>query len=277
MHLGPYELDRWLPPPLVAVARNQLRLHYQPIVSAGHGGITAFEALMRWDDPVQGVLRPDWFAPWLEQRADALAIDAWLLGDACQAAATWPEPVAVNVNVLPARLAHPDFVDHLDAALADAGLAPDRLVLELTERGPLGRDPTTARTLAALARRGVALVIDDFLVHYAALGELAQLDVAAVKLDGAFVAPWNRGERSLLAETVVGLAHQLGVAVVAEGIETPAGEAAAVALGCELLQGHRFSPAVPLAATADLLACRPPGGPGHRFRWRGPRYEAGGA
>ena len=256
MTTDPAGIEDWLPPPLEAVAAGHLRPHYQPVLDAADGHIVAFEALLRWDDPVLGPLPASRFAPWIETGPDAPAVDRWLVAEACREAATWPSPVGVSVNVLPQRLASSQFVRDLRAALASSGLEAGRLTLELVERAPVLSHPSVTNTLDQLRGLGVQVVLDDFLVHYSSLDALDVLHgmaVAAVKLDQRFVAPLNRGEPSPIAEAVVRLAHELDLAVVAEGIETIDGEAGARALGCDRLQGFLYSPAVAPDRAWELL------------------------
>lgn len=240
------------PDALAALLRGEIELRYQPVLELATRSIAGFEALLRWDHPDLGPVDPAEFVDDLEHEDHGAQVDRWVLISACCAAATWPAPVQVSVNVHPSRFARPGLTDQVRFALQVSGLDPTRLCLELVERSPLLCHPTVSSTVDELRAMGVSLALDDFLVHYSSLGSLVAVPATTVKLDRSFVAPLNRGDGSPIAEGVVHLAHGLGLEVVAEGVETHAGEAAVRELGCHRAQGFLYSDAVP-AARAGML------------------------
>lgn len=239
--------------PIRAARRGELELQFQPIVDAGTGGIAAFEALLRWQHPLLGNLAASEFAPAIERCPQAEALDRWILGAACQAAACWPSSVCVAVNIYPPRLAKRSFVDDVRQALQASGLEPARLSIELVERASILCHPSVTDHLVALLEIGVTFALDDFLTGESTIEDLSDVPAATVKIDRSSVDPLNHGDASPTAAAIVEAAHDSGLQVVAEGIETEAGEAAAIHLGCDLLQGFLYSPAVPAPQTFDLL------------------------
>lgn len=244
--------------PIGAAARGELSLHYQPILHATTRGIAGFEALLRWNHRTRGPLDAAAFAPVLERSRRGARLDRWILLAACRTAARWPASTHVAVNVFPPRLLRKEFVDDVRFALQVSGIDPHRLRIELVERAIVPCHPSATRSVHLLHDLGVALALDDFLQGASTIDQLASIPADIVKLDRAVVGPLNRGLRSPIAESIVATAHDLGVRVVAEGIETHQGEAAAIGLGCELLQGFLYSPAVPASQTDALLRAFPP-------------------
>ncbi|MDT7547640.1 MAG: hypothetical protein QOE84_34 [Actinomycetota bacterium] len=241
-----------------AVAAEQLAVHYQPIVDLTTGRIVSFEALVRWPHPARGLLGPGAFLP----LADALdlqrTIDEWVLREACRTATTWQPgpagPISVAVNVAPAHLTSPGFADGVRAALAESGLAPEALVLEVTETAVVTDLPAAEQALRALGDLGVQVAIDDFGTGYSSMLQLRQLPFDKLKIDREFVRrlPQNRDDVAICA-SVISLASRLAVRSIAEGIETQEQAAALVALGCGFGQGFLWSPAVPEADARRLL------------------------
>jgi diguanylate cyclase (GGDEF)-like protein/PAS domain S-box-containing protein len=242
-----------------AIAKDQLVVHYQPIVDLRTGQIVSFEALVRWQHPRRGLLGPDAFLP----LADALdlqsEVDDWVLSTACSAAADWPPtvtgPVSVAVNVSPARLITPGFAEAVERALRDSGLPATSLALEVTETAVVADEVAAREALEALSALGVELSIDDFGTGYSSILQLRRLPFAKLKIDAAFVRglPYS-SEDLAICTSVVGLADRLGVRSVAEGVEDPAQAATLAELGCQFGQGFYWSPAVPEHAVRGLLA-----------------------
>lgn len=223
--------------------------------------IVGFEALVRWTHPDCGPISPGDFVPVAERSGLAPKLDAWVLREACRIAARLPGdsgPIAVNIT--PSFLISADFLPILDAALADAGLPPDRLCVELTERVFLSDlAPARAATEALLAR-GVQVALDDFGAGHASFGYLAEVSVSKVKIDGSLIAALSRPDQSPLRAVailrgVVAMARELGLGVVAEGIETEGQLAIVRNLGCDEVQGwHLGRPA--LASTWETASAR---------------------
>ena len=238
-----------------ALEREELRLDYQPLVELATGRIRSVEALLRWDHPELGLIPPMRFIPVAEQAGLIGEIGMWVLREACREVASWPEEIEVAVNVSPRQLANPLFREHVGAALAAAGLPPQRLCLEVTESAVVADLEEADRTLRGLRELGVRLAVDDFGVGYASLSQLKSLPpVDVLKIDRSFVSGvLNGGEDRAIVEAVVGLAHSLGLETVAEGIETSEQGEALRALHCVLGQGFHFARPTTPAAIAELL------------------------
>jgi diguanylate cyclase (GGDEF)-like protein len=231
-----------------ALARSEFRLHYQPQVDLASGRVIGAEALLRWRDRELGDVPPGRFIPVAEETGYIVAIGEWVLREALHQAAAWhrrgwPLPVAVNVSAL--QFQQPDFVERVAQALHHAGLPAHLLELELTE-SILVRDADAAlRRLQALAALGVAMAIDDFGTGYSSLGYLKRLPIARLKIDRGFVQglPGDESDAGIVA-AVVHMARALGLAVIAEGVETEAQRQHLADLGCHAYQGFLCAPAL---------------------------------
>ena len=243
-----------------ALDEGQFRLVYQPVVSSFDGSIMGVEALIRWDHPHLGVVPPDEFIPLLEESGLIVDAGTWVLREACRQAAEWMQSfpelgVRVTVNVSARQLAEPDFRQTVSSALSAAGLRPPLLCLELTE-GTLLLDTVTAwARLREVKLLGVRLALDDFGTGFSSLSFVRQFSVDMIKIDRSFVqgVTMNAEDRAIVA-AVAGLANGLGLACVAEGVETKEQVLELRALGCALLQGHLCGPPAPPEHITALLA-----------------------
>ena len=237
-----------------ALAENDgLDVHYQPIVRLADGTVVAVEALARWTDPVVGPIPADLFITVAERAGLVGFVDDFVLDRACRDAAAfrgaWSE-VVVHVNVSALRFGEPEHEDEVLRALRRYGLAPHRLLLELTETARLDDLSAAQRSAARLAGRGVQLGLDDFGTGYNALHLLHALPVDLVKLDRSLVTAGT--PRSLaVCRSIVAICTDMGVRVIAEGIEDAGQVAAMAALGCGYGQGHRFGRPGPLPAVTN--------------------------
>jgi diguanylate cyclase (GGDEF)-like protein len=240
-----------------AIEAGELVLAYQPVLSAADGHCTAVEALVRWQHPHQGLLGPSAFLGLAEETGAIIPLGEHVLRSACRDAAAWADAsVAVHVNASSTQLAHPHFVDLVREALADAGLRADRLVVEVTETTVLDA-PAVAATLEDLAHLGVGIALDDFGTGYAALTTLRSLPIDTVKIDRSFVAgALTRVADRAVVEAIVHLADRLGLATVAEGVESAEQQEFLVAAGITAVQGFLHLPPVPLAEFTVWLAQR---------------------
>jgi diguanylate cyclase (GGDEF)-like protein/PAS domain S-box-containing protein len=247
-------------------AGHGFRLVYQPVVDLGTGRVRAFEALMRWEHPTRGAVAPTAFIAAAEEAGLVGALGRWALGQACGQLAAWlaewdageAAGVCVNVNVSGRQLDDARLVDDVAAALATAGLAPERLTLEVTETAVMADAARALTVLRALRALGVTLAVDDFGTGYSSLAYLQRLPVDVLKIDKAFVDGVARGgPDAALARTVVALGEACGLRTVAEGVETEAQRAALAALGCAAAQGYLFARPLEPAAAGRLLACAP--------------------
>jgi diguanylate cyclase (GGDEF)-like protein len=232
-----------------ALAAGQLRVVYQPVVDLGTGQLEGFEALLRWRHPVLGDVAPATFVPIAEETGHIGTIGAWVLHQACTAAAAWhtgagPAPtIAVNLSVR--QLRSQDVVDHVATALADSGLPAHALCLELTETALVQDPEQAARTLHALRDLGVRLAVDDFGTGYSSMAHLRQFPIDVLKIDRSFVNGIGPdGPAPAVVRGLLELARVMGLDVVAEGVESVHQREQLQAQGCGSAQGWLFSAAV---------------------------------
>jgi diguanylate cyclase (GGDEF)-like protein len=247
-----------------AVERNELAVHYQPIVSLTTGDIEGFEALLRWFHPVDGPISPDIFIPIAEETGLIVAIGEWVLQESCRAMAVWRKEgpgarnltVAVNVS---GRQFRGELLDTIKTALHIHHLPPQSLRIELTESMLIATSESTTRVLAELRRLGIGLSIDDFGTGYSSLAYLQRYPVDCVKIDRSFVSPLSAedtAEESLVA-AIIAMSGALNMKTVAEGIEDENQRRKLTELGCELGQGWLFAKAMPAEEVSVLLRSAP--------------------
>jgi predicted signal transduction protein with EAL and GGDEF domain len=241
-----------------AIDRKELRLHYQPIMSLHTGLLAGFEALVRWQHPDLGLLPPNEFIPVAEQSRLIIGVTQAVLQVACSQAKTWKSQFppdlrfSISVNVPANYLTKSDLLQEIGALLAEHDLPPEYLRLEMTESGIMEDPDSASQALARLSELGVKTYIDDFGTGYSSLGYLANLPVHALKIERDFVSRLDIDERnSMIVRSVVSLAHNLGLKVIAEGVETPHQLDYLKALKCEYGQGYLFS--TPLASEQATL------------------------
>ncbi|HET9771743.1 MAG TPA: EAL domain-containing protein [Acidimicrobiia bacterium] len=264
-----------------AVERDELRLHYQPVVDLATGAVCGVEALVRWARPHHGLVAPGAFIPLAEETGLIVPIGAWVLEEAVRQVARWQEShpglaVTVNVNLSAAQLRQPDLAGTLADLIAAHGIAPGALCLELTESTFMEEADGHGAALAALKALGVHLAIDDFGTGYSSLTYLKRFPVNVLKIDQAFVGGLGRdASDTAIVRSVVDLAHALGLTVVAEGVETADQAAHLGQLGCDLAQGYYFARPLPADQLDTLLGrrtdvpvlTRPGSGPGATPGW----------
>lgn len=230
-----------------ALERQEFRLHFQPIVSLHNGRISGFEALVRWEHPKRGLIAPSEFIPLAEETGLILSIGKWVLREACRQARQWqvqfPQhpPLTMSVNLSARQLAQPDLIDYLDRVLRETGLAPNSLKLELTESVAMENAERTQRLLSELKRLGIQVSIDDFGTGYSSLSYLRRLPIDTLKIDRSFVRHIDADEESReIVRTIMMLAHNLNMDVIAEGAETSEEISHLKKLNCEYAQGYFF-------------------------------------
>jgi diguanylate cyclase (GGDEF)-like protein len=231
---------------------RDLRLDYQPIVDLRSGHVVGNEALLRWRHPVLGEISPATFIPIAETTGAIERIGSWVLRRACKEAATWTtiadQAPSVSVNVSARELAATTFVSDVVAALRASRLSPSRLILEVTETAVLDEPEASSTNLRELARLGVRVSLDDFGTGYSSLSMLRRLPVHELKIDRSFVDGLGvRDQDTAIVASVIELAHTLGTAVVAEGIETIEQLNELLHLGCEHGQGYLLGRPGPIA------------------------------
>ena len=241
-----------------AVARQEFSLHYQPIIGFRTGAIIGAEALIRWTHPTRGLVAPDQFIPIAEACGLMVPIGNWVLRRACEQAQAWVKAglsfstIAVNVSAMEFRNEH--FLDGLFAILAETGLDPRLLELELTESVLMKHAEASATILERLRARGIQVAIDDFGTGYSSLSYLRKFRLDALKIDQSFVGGIAEGrDDASIVTAVIGMARSLNLRVVAEGVETLAQLSFLQALECDEAQGYYFSrPVVPREFAALL-------------------------
>ncbi|HUA96447.1 MAG TPA: EAL domain-containing protein [Acidimicrobiales bacterium] len=239
-----------------AVEGGRLAVHYQPKLEIATGAITGVEALARWEHPGLGFIPPSAFIAVAEESNLVARVGQWVLEEACHQARCWHDAglaVPVAVNVSPRQFGYQPVAATVRAALGRAHLDPALLEIEMTESVLVEHVGDVAGTLGELRALGVRCSIDDFGTGYSALTYLAELPVDAIKIDRSFVARIEAERGGAVVGAVVALAHSLGLAVVAEGVETDGQLRFLEASGCDQVQGYRFSPPVPAAEMTELL------------------------
>ena len=225
-----------------ALDRDEMELHYQPVVDSRSEAVVSFEALVRWNSADHGFVSPGKFIPLAEETRLIVPIGRWVMHKACEEARNWPDHIAVNVNVSPEQLLEPDFHKEVVEALAASGLRPERLEVEVTESIFL-RDASVARNaLEQVMALGCSVALDDFGTGYSSLGYIRKLRFSTIKVDRTFVQGAAQGSAESLAiiNAVVAMAKSLDMTTTAEGVET-AEEAELIRnLGCDKIQGYSF-------------------------------------
>ena len=247
-----------------ALERDEYFLCYQPIVSLLDGKIEGLEALLRWRSPVRGVVAPEDFVPLAEETGLILPIGAWVLRESCRQLFRWQErfgpnlPLSVSVNISAHQFLQPDLVSLVKQALRESGVEGRYLRLELTESVAMEDPERTAPLLRALQELDVRLSIDDFGTGYSSLNHLHRFSVDTLKIDRYFVSNMEVNERNLnIVRTIISLAHNMGMKVVAEGTETKAQVKLLHNMKCDCVQGYFFSRPIEAAAVEFLLAANP--------------------
>lgn len=239
-----------------ALAAGQFEMHYQPLVSVSQHRVTGFEALLRWRHPVAGMISPAVFIPLAEELGLIRGIGAWVLQTACADAATWPDDVRVAINLSPLQftVGHgPSLPVTVAAALSSSGLPGRRLELEITESVRLQDDAATLGTLHTLRGMGARISLDDFGTGYSSLSYLRCFPFDKLKIDQSFVRSLPAPESAAIVRAVAALGCSLGIATVAEGVETEEQLRALVAEECDEMQGYLFSPPRPASEVVALL------------------------
>jgi diguanylate cyclase (GGDEF)-like protein/PAS domain S-box-containing protein len=239
-----------------ALERDELVLHYQPCVALDTGRVVGVEALLRWDHPEHGLLPPARFIPLAEQTGLIVPIGEWVIEEACRQLAAWDMPeLKMAVNVSPRQLASAGLIEAVSRALDGAGVAPDRVCLEITESAVIADPDAALAQLRRLKTIGVRLAVDDFGIGYSSLANLRELlPVDVLKIDKTFVDGLNANkDDTVIVESVVGLARSLGLEAVAEGVETAAQAEALTAMECGQAQGYHYARPLSASALAQLL------------------------
>jgi diguanylate cyclase (GGDEF)-like protein len=233
-----------------AFAENEFLLYFQPQLRVSDRAIVGAEALLRWRHPQRGILAPGAFIEALAQNAAALDVGRWILQSACLHAAAWRRmglpAVRIGVNLFPAQFHDGALLGDVEAGLMQSGLPAHALELEITENIALGHDEAVIAPLRTLRQKGIGIAFDDFGTGYASLSYLTQYPLSRMKIDRGFVRDITRNSQNVaIVRSIIAMAHNLGLEVIAEGVETPAQAAILQAEGCEELQGFFCAQALP--------------------------------
>ncbi len=243
-----------------AVEREELEVHFQPIIDLRNGRLAAFEALVRWQHPERGLVMPGEFLGVAQESDLSADIGWWVLSESCRLLSKWGQAaadVAVSVNLDGRQVSAFDLVNRVEKTLARNRLSPERLRLEITESMIIHNPELVASVLGRLRKRGVHLHIDDFGTGYSSLSQLKAFPVDSLKIDRSFVFRMQeKGDDHEIVRAIVQLAHNLGLEVMAEGIEQETQLRELQGMGCEYGQGYLFAKALPAAEVEALLGSR---------------------
>ena len=248
----------------VAVERDEMVLFYQPVVSLETGNILGFESLIRWEDPDRGMVFPDEFVPIAEETGLIIPIGWWSLEQGCRQLKEWQDrfprdvPLTMAINISAKQFEQPDLVDQITTRLSRFEIPPSSVHIEITESSLMSNVDSASGVLLQLWDRSLRLHIDDFGTGYSSLSYLCRLPIHTLKIDRSFVARMTEGDSDLeIVKTIVRLAKNLGLSIIAEGVETENQLKMLIDLECEEAQGFLFSRPVEVSAAEKLLT----GGP----------------
>jgi EAL domain-containing protein (putative c-di-GMP-specific phosphodiesterase class I) len=243
-----------------ASANKEFELFFQPQVRAKDGVVVGAEALLRWRHPERGILAPEAFIGALGESPVVLEVGRWILRSACEQATAWRQaglpPIRMGVNLFSAQFHGETLINDVDAALSHSGLPADALEIEITENIALAEQEKSLNALRTLHARGVKFAFDDFGTGYASLSYLTRYPLTCLKIDQSFVrkiAEKPVPEDTAIVRSLIVMAHNLGLEVIAEGVETAAQAAFLRAEKCDELQGYFYARPLPAADFAAYL------------------------
>ncbi|HWN98165.1 MAG TPA: EAL domain-containing protein [Blastocatellia bacterium] len=242
-----------------ALGREEFRLHYQPIISIETWRISGFEALLRWQHPEHGIISPLTFIPLAEETGLIIPIGQWVLREACRQARAWQEqfpsdpPLSISVNLSGKQFLQSDLIERIEEILTETGLQASSLEIEITESAIIENIDSATLILRQLKTLGIRLSLDDFGTGYSSLSYLHRFPIDTIKIDRSFVSRMNSPKNSEIVRTIVTLAGNLGLSVIAEGVETREQIIQLTGLNCDLVQGYLLSKPIDGAAMRDLI------------------------
>ena len=243
-----------------AATENEFVLHYQPQLRLTDGAVVGAEALLRWEHPNRGLLSPGAFIEALGRSPEALRVGQFVLKEACKAAASWKAKgmpsIRMGVNMFEAQFNEECLLHDVEEALLVSGLAPHQLEIEITENVALGNQKKIIPSLRALREKGVGVAFDDFGTGFASLSCITQYPLTRIKIDRSFVQSIFAGsseENTAVASSIIVMAHNLGLDVIAEGVETQAQAAFLRTKDCEEVQGFLYGRPMPAAEFEAFL------------------------
>jgi diguanylate cyclase (GGDEF)-like protein len=241
-----------------SLGKDEMRLHYQPLINVETVQVAGYEALLRWEHPTRGIVLPNEFVPIAEDTGMIVQLGEWVIRQALEEASRWPDHLGIAVNLSPAQMRSPSLISTIISALARSGVAPSRLELEITESVLMHDSEANLDTLHKLRSLGVRIALDDFGTGYSSLNYLRSFPFDKIKIDRCFVSEIDtREDCRAIIRSVVALANSLGMTTTAEGVERETQMDELRAEGCVEVQGFLFSKAIPSGELTDLRGVRP--------------------
>ncbi|MFM9852498.1 MAG: putative bifunctional diguanylate cyclase/phosphodiesterase [Sphingomonadaceae bacterium] len=241
-----------------SLGKNEMRLHYQPLVNVESGKTSGYEALIRWEHPERGIVMPNLFIPIAEETGMIVQIGEWVIRQALDDMARWEQDLSVSINLSPAQMRSPSLVTTIINALAQTGVEPNRVCLEITETVLMQDTDANIETLHKLSSLGVSIALDDFGTGYSSLNYLRSFPFDKIKIDRCFVSEIDtREDCQAIVRSVVALATSLGMTTTAEGVERPEQFEQLRIEGCGEVQGFLYSKAVPVDQLSNLRSPKP--------------------
>lgn len=240
-----------------SLTKNEMRLHYQPLINAGTGETNGYEALIRWEHPTRGFVMPQEFIGIAEETGMIVQIGEWVIRQAIDDLAGWAPHLTVSINLSPAQMRSPTLISTIVQSLARTGVDAQRICLEITESVLMQDSEANIETLHKLRGLGLQIALDDFGTGYSSLNYLRSFPFNKIKIDRCFVSEIDtREDCRAIVRSVVSLARSLGMAITAEGVERPEQVNCLQMEGCAEVQGYLYSKAVPVGELSDLRAPR---------------------
>ncbi|MBN3922000.1 EAL domain-containing protein [Nostoc sp. NMS4] len=247
-----------------AIERREFLVYYQPIISLATGRISGFEALVRWQHPIRGLVPPIEFIPVAEETGLINAINTWVLQSACHQLSIWqhypvtPEPLTMSVNLSARLFLQPNLVEQIDRIIYENKINPAYLELEITESVIMENTDAIKIILQQLRQRKIKLIMDDFGTGYSSLSYLHSFPLNALKIDKSFVKRMQENKENMgLVPAMIGIANSMGMSAIAEGVETPEQLAQLRSLNCNFAQGYLFSQPIEPQLALNLLTSAP--------------------
>lgn len=256
-----------------AIDSGLLAVHYQPVIRVATGAMDSVEALVRWDDPIRGDVAPERFIPLAEETGLIVRLGELVMRSACGQGGAWSKndsaSLKMSVNVSPVQLMRPEFPGMIAEVLEGTGLPPERLIVEITENVLFERLDEAALGIARLKALGVSISVDDFGTGYSSLAYLKNLPIDILKIDREFIKDIEKSAAGLeIVGGIIGLAHRMGLSVVAEGVEKAEQFYLLRTLGCDFAQGFLFSHALPAVELEGRYLMRASGSRYSSFQFR---------